>query len=1222
MSQMVETLINSSSDVGGDAIRYLRSKIREITEVWAERAANMPPHRLIGSQETINEIGAGVPLYLSVVLEAAEMGDCGRCGQALRPLGERMSAAGVPVLNLQRALALAREVVSDFLRPLFQQDFQALAETLHVVNSHLDEAQSVLTQLCVSATMHKLQEAEDKYLNFMKNASEALFVCEPQDGTILEANRRAEEISGLKTGSLVGMRLVDFEMRQAGISTLLDGCKRALAERQTVVLENVQLVRKDGSFITADARISSLLGEPGQAPSVLVSIHDTTPEKELEQRMQSFSEQLNRTANEKTEEIAALTRVTSAISSGVDMEKIFQVVVFEIGKLVAFDRLSILLQENDGQHYRVMASAGNGAAHLVPGAVFPLKGSLVERAFDEHKPVTKEDISGAAEFAEEKLLPAEGMVSYVCAPLITAQKLVGALLLCSTQRAAFGSRETRILQDIGEQVAVAMQWAKLREQERRRKAEMSILNEVGREAMSTLNLKTLLKSAAESIQRNVTFYDVSILLSDWDKGEMEMAAHAGAVQSRPPEGWRVKLGSSLASKVLQTGEVVLANDLARQPAGALDFPGAQPVGSLLCLPIKTAKRVDGVLSIQCKEVNAFDDSSVSALATLCDLLARAVENARLYQRTCTLRELNENIIAAMPSALLMLDKAFNVVLANSAYCKLTDSQKRDVEGRNIRQLWDEDFLKESGLLSRITEVLQTGRSSELKNIRHNRGGQQMVLNFGIGSIKAGEQPRILLIMEDVSGTVERAFQLSMLREINQAIQGTLELDKILRLVLTCVTAGHALGFNRGFLLMVDKKNRRMEGTTGIGPINLEDARNIYSDEALRRKSLKQLLNECDFSVRKEDLPLYKLARKMLFSLSEDSEIIVKTVKEKKTFLVLDAANDSRVSKRFRDLVGSNSFVSVPLVAKDEVIGVILADNLYSGHPITEDRAELLAIFANHAGLAIENGESYSRLQEEIKERIEAYQRLEEMKEREVRTSQLAAVGEMAARVAHEIRNPLVTIGGYARAILKSLPADDPRLQKSEVIVGEVMRLEKILTGVVDFSRPATPNKVYLSIDSIVDEVTEFVRPQLANRNIQLVRLQHSPLPEISADPSQIRQALFNIVKNAMEAIDSDGRIVISTEFDGEMIALDVIDSGPGIMDDVRANMFNLFYTTKLGGTGLGLAITRKIIEDHHGFLNIESTLGEGTTFSVYLPVNSKNEDAPPFQAPMQGGPQP
>jgi|GEM_PF-494956 len=1248
------TLINSPSGTGGESSRLLKVRQHEIIEAWLEHAAAMPPHLAIGPPDMINEIATILPPYLSATLDRAELGGCEGDADALRPVSERAVAAGIPVGNLERALSLLGSIAGDFLGEALADAPEALEQDLRLINGAFDLARCQVAQLYLDAILGKLRDVEDKYLSFMKNVSEALFVCAAQDGAILEANRKAEEFTGHKTGALVGLRLADLGSgRQA--ERLLDACRRAAADRHAILLENTILTRKDGLPVTADVRISPFHNEGGPRPAVMVSMRDTTSEKELEERMQSFSEQLNRTANEKAEEIAAITRLTSAISSGADLEKIFQVVVFEIGKLVTFDRLSIMLVEEGGRHYRVVASAGKGGQHLARGSVLPVKDSLIERAASERKPIVQHDLSANACYDEDKLLLKEGLASYVYAPLMTGDKLVGALLLCSVRPKAFGRREITIMQDIGEQVAVAMRWARLHEQERRRKAEMKIINEVGREAMSTLDLKALLKAACTSIQQNFTFYDVSIFLADRNTREMKLAARAGGAAGRlsaspsaptaasaantrdrrSNAGQKVENGglrkddgpgrltidgNSIIGRALQSGEVVLVNDISQEPEEAALLPWQLSEGSRLCVPIKTAERVDGALYIQCEELNAFLDTSVSALGTLADLVARAIENARLYQRASSLRNLNENIIATMPSALLVLDQELKVLRANAAYCELANVHKKDLEGKNVGELWGKNFLKESRLLDSLNETLRTGKGRELKNIRHYWSGRHVVLNFGMNCITAGEQPRLLLIMEDVSETVERAFRLSMLREINETIQSTLELDKILRLVLTCVTAGNALGFNRGFLLMVNKGKNSVEGTTGIGPVSLQDARNIYSDQALRTRSLRQFVAECDFSVPREELPLYDLARKMVFSLDED-EIVVKTVKEKKAFLVHDAHNDERVSARFITMIGSNSFVSVPLVAKDEVIGVIVADNLYSGHPITSERAELLALFANHAGLVIENGESYARLQEEIKERIEAYQRLEEMKEREVRTGQLAAIGEMAARVAHEIRNPLVNIGLLARQIVKSLSPEDSRYQNAGTIVGEVMRLERILTDVVDFSKPATPNKLPIDLDAIVDQVTDFVKPQLSERHIQLERLQEGPLPQIAADPAQIKQALLNIVKNAMEAVNRDGRITIATRADADMVTVDVIDTGPGIMDYVVENMYNLFYTTKQGGSGLGLAITRKIIEDHRGLLSVKSLPGEGTSFSVRLPVRAEIEDIPPEQAPIQGGPQ-
>jgi len=1211
---MAETLINPASDTGGgDTRRYLKAKQQEIVEAWMNHALALPPERAVAPAGTLTEVASLLPAYLDAVLERVDPSSGAQSADGLRPIAERASAAGISARSIDRSLTLLREVAAAFMRGAPGAARNNMQQT---VLDEIEACRSDLIQLCVDATLSRLRDAEDKYLGFMKNAGEAMLVCDAETGAIHEANRKAEEVTGYKTGILVGMTLADLEDDTTS-GSFAEACGRAVEDNRTVAIDNLKLTRRDGQAIAADVRISPFPAESTARRSVLVSMRDMTCERELERRMHSFSEQLNRTASEKTEEIAALTRITSAISSGADIEKIFQIVVFEIGKLVRFDSLSIMLIEDDGRHYRVAASAGRQGRHLSPESPAPVKGSLMERTASERRPLLGDHLAPDEQFEEVTLLREEGLNSFICSPLMTGDRLVGALLLCSRAPDAFGERDVSILQDISEEVAVALQWVSLRDQERRRRAEMKIINEVGREAMSTLDLKTLLTATCQSIHRNLPAPCVSIYLTNWDRGVLERAAYAPEDSELIADGC-VPLGEGVIGEAAGSGEPLLINDLSKRPDVVLPRPGGE--GSILCVPIKIGGRVDGVMYVRSGEPGAFEQACVNALETLADLVARGVEKSRLYQRTSSLRELNENIIATMPSALLVLDQHLNVLLANAAYCKLASVKKEDVIGKPITSLWDENFLRESRLLACMKESLIFRRSCVLKNRRYYRPGRRSVLNFAMNCITAGEHPRLLLMIEDVTDTVERAFRLSMLREMNEAIQGTLELDKILRLVLTCVTAGHALGFNRGFLLMVNKEKGLLEGTTGIGPVSLDDARNIYSDETLKSKSLQQVLAECDFSIPKEELPLYDLARQMVFSLDED-EIVVRTVREKKRFLVLDARNDERVSKRFREMIGSNSFVSVPLVAKDEVIGVILADNLYSGHPITDERAELLALFANHAGLAIENGESYARLQEEIKDRIEAYHKLEEMQESQVRTGQLAAIGEMAARVAHEIRNPLVNIGLLARQIVKSLEPSDPRHEKAGVIVSEVMRLERILTDVVDFSKPATPNKLMMNIDSVVDNITDFVRPQLSERNIELVRVQETPLPQILADPGQLKQALLNIVKNAIEAVDSNGRITITTKCKDNVVSVDVADTGPGIMDYVLENMYDLFYTTKPGGSGLGLAITRKIIEDHRGKLDVHSTPGGGTTFRVQLPLLPEGDAVPPAQAPEQGGPQ-
>jgi signal transduction histidine kinase len=459
-----------------------------------------------------------------------------------------------------------------------------------------------------------------------------------------------------------------------------------------------------------------------------------------------------------------------------------------------------------------------------------------------------------------------------------------------------------------------------------------------------------------------------------------------------------------------------------------------------------------------------------------------------------------------------------------------------------------------------------------------------------------------VLLEDVTQSVEHAYQLSMLRQINEAVQTTLDLKRLLRLVLTCATSGQALGFNRAILLMVNKAKNRLEGRLAVGPKDPEDAARIWQSMNEEGKSFKQLLNEADDGRPDEEMPLYHIAERLTFPLDSE-ELIVRVVRDKQVAQVVDAQNDARVGREFREIVGSDSFVCVPLVAKDEAVGAIVVDNLYSGRPISPDQIELLTIYANHVGLAIENAEAYDALHKQIGKLQEAYRELRETQGKLVQSEKLAAVGEVAAHVAHEIRNPLVTIGGFARNIQRQLDPDHPCTRSIGIVIEEVARLEKILANVMDFSKPSAPWKRPTKINQIIRNTSVLLSEELKAYNVTVEEQLDPNLPLVMLDAEQLKQALLNIIKNAAQSMSDGGVVTVRTRLDEGMVWIDVSDTGKGIAQEMLPNLFDPFFTTRPDGTGLGLAVTRKIVVDHGGDISVESKLGSGTTFTISLPAD-------------------
>jgi signal transduction histidine kinase len=218
------------------------------------------------------------------------------------------------------------------------------------------------------------------------------------------------------------------------------------------------------------------------------------------------------------------------------------------------------------------------------------------------------------------------------------------------------------------------------------------------------------------------------------------------------------------------------------------------------------------------------------------------------------------------------------------------------------------------------------------------------------------------------------------------------------------------------------------------------------------------------------------------------------------------------------------------------------------------------------------------------------------------SERLASVGEMSAYIAHEIRNPLVAIGGFANSLLKTSCPDENCRRKARIIVDEVRRLEVVLRSIMNFARPLEPQKQLASLNRILTEACSLYRQIFRSRKIKLRKKLARDLPEIRFDPTLIKQAVINIIRNAVESMPSGGELTLQTEVCWDHVILIISDTGHGMPSEVVKNIFNPFFTTKQDGMGIGLAMTKKIIEDHGGEITIQSLAGAGTTFNICLPI--------------------
>lgn len=227
---------------------------------------------------------------------------------------------------------------------------------------------------------------------------------------------------------------------------------------------------------------------------------------------------------------------------------------------------------------------------------------------------------------------------------------------------------------------------------------------------------------------------------------------------------------------------------------------------------------------------------------------------------------------------------------------------------------------------------------------------------------------------------------------------------------------------------------------------------------------------------------------------------------------------------------------------------------------------------------------------------------QEMEERVLQSERLAAVGNTVTHIAHEIKNPLLIIGGFARQLLKSPGLSDKAQQKLTIISEEVSSLEGMVAEMRDFMRRPQPVKIQGRLEASLAKALELFQDTFRENHIKIKRVEERPIPPLDFDPKLLRQVLLNLFKNALEAMPQGGEITINSRMRGGYAEVVVADTGGGMDPEVAANIFQPYFTTKAQGTGLGLAICQSILQEHGGCILADSAPGKGSTFTIQLPV--------------------
>lgn len=259
------------------------------------------------------------------------------------------------------------------------------------------------------------------------------------------------------------------------------------------------------------------------------------------------------------------------------------------------------------------------------------------------------------------------------------------------------------------------------------------------------------------------------------------------------------------------------------------------------------------------------------------------------------------------------------------------------------------------------------------------------------------------------------------------------------------------------------------------------------------------------------------------------------------------------------------------------------------------------------GLAERERRERRRVEQLNRELQERQAHLREAQEQLIRSERLATVGELAAGLAHDLRNPLAGVSGALHVLAGQVPPDDPRQALLTEIQAQIARMNKTLTDLLWHARPPTPQCLPLNVNEVVDQALWFL-PVASGSKIEVVKQLQPGLPSLRLDPNLLHQALLNILVNGRQAMPEGGRLTVSTCLrrnllgKEQVVEVAIADTGPGIANENLPRIFQPFFTTKAQGTGLGLAIAARIVEQHGGRIWVESEAGKGATFRIVLPV--------------------
>ncbi len=455
--------------------------------------------------------------------------------------------------------------------------------------------------------------------------------------------------------------------------------------------------------------------------------------------------------------------------------------------------------------------------------------------------------------------------------------------------------------------------------------------------------------------------------------------------------------------------------------------------------------------------------------------------------------------------------------------------------------------------------------------------------------------------------IRRSKLMNLLGEVSKIIARLDKEEDIILAILTVITAGEGLGFNRAFVFLRGPEYNLLRGKYALGPSSPEEAVSIWKildkDENM---SLEKLVSKGQKLHYLHSSPLTKTTRELAISIDTSGSVIARGMNEIRFIKKGDLS--SKTDLTIETALGLEDFCICPIATAEGSLGLIIVDNIFTGKEITPEDAHLLEMIVSHATNSLRAAQLKESLNKNVESLKATYRKLRANEERMMRAERLAISGELTASVIHEIKNPLVSIGGFARSLCNSPHLEETDREKLEIILNEAIRLEAFLESMQ--SRVSKLKLEESDLNQILENDCQLLRNEIKERDITLLTSLAPDLPPCMLDVVKIHEVFLNILQNAVEAMGNNGIVQVKTWRENVTVHVEISDNGGGIRKDRMNRIFTPFFTTKENGSGLGLTFAHRIIKGHGGNVSVTSSKGEGASFHVSFPASAVGKEAP------------